>query len=57
MFIYWWIGTQLEESGEYIVFEDPSFNRCYKEWFIKNHVALFSIYEDNIRELIRVHQN
>jgi len=36
MHFYWRIQHELNCLGEFLVFRDPSFNRCFREWIRKN---------------------
>ena len=47
MFLYWRIGLDLEDMGEYIVFNDPRFVRCFKQWIKKNYYALAMLQDDD----------
>lgn len=36
MFFYWRIQQELNCLGEYLIFRDPCFIRCFREWMQKN---------------------
>ncbi len=36
MYLYWRIQQDLTCLGEFLIFRDPSFNRCFREWMKKN---------------------
>lgn len=40
MFLYWRIQQDLNCLGEFLVFRDPSFNRCFREWMKKNAAGI-----------------
>ena len=40
MHLYWRIQQDLSCMGEYLVFHDPSLNRCFREWIKKNAAGL-----------------
>lgn len=52
MHVYWRINQDLEALGERIVFHDPSFIRCFKQWFIKNLSSLTRMEEDGLKKAI-----
>lgn len=36
MHLFWRVQQDLNCMGEYIIFRDPSLNRCFREWVKKN---------------------
>jgi len=34
--VYWRIQQDLACLGEFLIFRDPSFNRCFRVWMKKN---------------------
>jgi hypothetical protein len=36
MYLYWRIQQDLNCLGEFLIFRDPSFNRCFRLWMRKN---------------------
>ncbi|MDA8140086.1 MAG: hypothetical protein M0036_15665 [Desulfobacteraceae bacterium] len=40
MHLYWRIQQDLNCMGEFLVFNDPSFKRCFRDWMKKNAVGL-----------------
>lgn len=57
MHVYWRINHDLETLGERIVFHDPSFIRCFKQWFIKNLSSLTLMEEDDLKKAIKPSMN
>ena len=49
MHLYWRINQDLETLGEYIVFHDPSFIRCFKKWIEQNFTSLVLLHDENAR--------
>ena len=52
MHIYWRINQDLETLGQSIVFHDPRFIRCFKQWINKNLIAITVMEQDFLSELI-----
>ena len=40
MHFYWRIQQDLNSMGEFLVFRDPGFNRCFRDWIRKNASGL-----------------
>lgn len=40
MYFYWRIQQDLSCLGEFLIFRDPSFNRCFRQWLQKNAAGL-----------------
>ena len=48
MHLYWRINQDLECLGEYLVFNDPRFVRCFKAWIFKNRDSLFLMHAEEL---------
>lgn len=40
MYLYWRIQQDLNCMGEFLMFRDPCFNRCFRDWMRRNATGL-----------------
>ncbi len=45
MHFYWRIQHELNSMGEFLIFLDPSLNRCFRDW-IRRNISGLSYSED-----------
>ena len=57
MYLYWRVNQDLETLGEHIVFNDPRFIRCFKEWVRKNFTSLALAEDDFLDNAITPSNN
>ena len=40
MYLYWRVQQDLNCLGEFMIFRDPSLNRCFRDWMRRNAEGL-----------------